>query len=255
MRWADDRGLVHHTDGSGERPAASAAPGPSSSSREPDPVAFTMAGDAGLLVDGDAVYETLALATEEIERLERLCGIVAHVDGASGGEHKQGSKWFSVRASDGAGKVWRNALEPDVFEYLRARLGRADLSALIGDGVGNGLLGRGHGADPQRKLVDPIPFFDSLFADRVSKYGHGRRQVIEIVRAELARRERTDDYVRRAIERKRLGGASYNTIDAFRPEFLVKHPSRGQMRAEDKRLIAYIYAHRMAAGERVRVRG
>jgi len=55
--------------------------------------------------------------------------------------------------------------------------------------------------------------------------------------------------VRRAAERKRRANATYAMIDEYRPTFLIKHPSRGKMRAEDKQLIAYIYRHRMSAGE------
>jgi len=91
---------------------------------------------------------------------------------------------------------------------------------------------KGHGADARRKLgIDPVEFLDELLADEKARAR---------LKKAIAAKERTSDHVTQAVMRKRECNATYDMIDAYRSLFLVKHPSRGAIVAETKRLVAYL---------------
>lgn len=134
--------------------------------------------------------------------------------------------WFASRTSTAKdpamversirARVWDKA-KPS-FAYLRWALGRKSLSYMVGQGVGDSLAGRGHGADPDRKLVIPAEFFEALFDERGSTTDAARRQILGVIRAELERRTRTADRVQRAALRKREAHASFDGFFTVRVE-------------------------------------
>jgi len=60
--------------------------------------------------------------------------------------------------------------------------------------------------------------------------------------------ERSATHNSDCLKRKRRCHATYNMIDGYRDLFLVKHPSRGAMVAETKKLLAYLYGHVISSG-------
>jgi len=72
----------------------------------PDPLAFTYAADAGLLIDGDVVYDALTLASDEIQRLERLAGFAERLDRSSPASLPHARL---LRVRGGGGKYWKSS--------------------------------------------------------------------------------------------------------------------------------------------------
>jgi hypothetical protein len=196
-----------------------------------------MAAGAGLLVDGVKMaaflQELSALIAEAIARDEQPRmqayepGGRLHVPLSKAGERTEDERW--------------NRWVPFIGR-ARRMLGVEDHSRLMGRGVVNALSPRGHGADPRRKLgIDSRVWLEEVMADEGAR--ERLKRAIEAV-------ERPEDHNRACVTRKRACNATYDMIDAYRSLFLVKHPSRGTMLAESKRLLAYLYANVISAGER-----
>jgi hypothetical protein len=196
-----------------------------------------MAASAGLMVDGLKLHAFLLELSHVMEEAiakddpnDRLAayepGGAHHVAFANASEATRDRRWSR----------W----VPFVGRARRS-VGQADHSALMGTGVAHALNPKGHGADARRKLgIEPKQFLASLLADEGAR---------ERLKRAIAAVERGTDHVAACVTRKRLVHATYDMIDAYRDLFLVKHPSRGAMLAQTKRLVAYLYANVMAAGE------
>ena len=198
-----------------------------------------MAAGAGLLVDGVAFYAFLlevshimeeTLAKNEARKDARPAyapGGAQHVPFKSAGETTRDERWGT----------WL----PFIGRAKRA-VGQADHSRMLGRAVGNALCPKGHGSDERRKGgIDAAEFMDEIMANA---------KAVERIERAIAATKRSSTHVADAVKRKRACNATYDVIDAYRSLFLVKHPSRGAMLAETKRLVAYMYANVMSAGDR-----
>ena len=196
------------------------------------------AAASGLLLDGVKMYaflqELSVLMQEAIARDDDKNRNPAFEHG--GARH--------VPLSKACDTVWNNRWDrwlPFVGRARRA-LGSKDHSRLMGRGVANALHPKGHGADGRRKLgLDVDEFLDELLKDAGA---------VARLKNAIAAAERSQDHVAQCVARKRACHATYDMIDAYRALFLVKHPSRGAMLKETKRLVAYLYANVMSAGEK-----
>ena len=125
--------------------------------------------------------------------------------------------------------------------YNRARrtVGMHDHSSMLGTGVADALHPKGHGSQCCKLGIDARAFLDALLKDDRARAR---------LKTAIAAVERDADHVQKCVLRKRNGNATFNMIDSYRDLFLVKHPSRGAMVSETKRLVAYMYANVMSAG-------
>ena len=73
-------------------------------------------------------------------------------------------------------------------------------------------------------------------------------KIREFLKKTIANHERAPDQVRKMLELKRKGNATYRMIDVYRGQFLIKHASRHRMRVERKKILAYMEAFIMATG-------
>ena len=190
-----------------------------------------MAGLGGIMVDGIKLHAFLLEVSRLIEE-----AIARDEPGAGKRETYEPGGARHVPFTE-AGKTVRNERFNGIMKFFgRARraVGKIDYSAIMGSGVANALNPKGHGADGRRKLGLDVPvFLESLLKDEDAR---------QRLKKAIAAVERPDDHVTDCVLRKHKSRATYNMIDVYRDLFLVKHPSRGRMLAETKRLVAYLYA-------------
>jgi hypothetical protein len=195
-----------------------------------------MAADAGFLLDGARAYTLLLELSKILEEAIAVDDPCTHKPAyAPGGERRVPYQQASDTTKD---TRWNQVVR--FFGRAKRSVGLKDFSTMVGEGVANGIVGKGHGADPRRKLGARGPLLDALLA---------RPEVRERIKKKIAEMEKPDDYANKCILRKRKSCATYDMIDAYRDLFLIKHPSRSTMSVETKKLIAYLYSNVMACGE------
>ena len=208
--------------------------------RAPAPLlaSTAMAGGAGLMVDGIKLHNFMVALTKV------MAAAIAQDDpdaGTRDAAYEPGGARH-VRFLDASKSTQGRRFDrvTKFFDRARRAIGKKDYSAAVGTGVANALNRKGHGALEERYLgLETRAFLEALLRDE------GARKKLKAAIAEV---ERSADHVNECVIRKRKVNSTYAMIDVYRDLFLVKHPSRGSMLAETKRLVAYLYSEVMTAG-------
>lgn len=200
-----------------------------------NPAGILYAARAGLLNDPCDGAQLLADISRRLHEHEPLAA--PPQQGAKPQKKKQ-KKSFAEAKPKTRNKRWL-AAEHGLERAQGAQTGKG-FSEMLADGMLRDLAPRGHGAKGQRRFNFQA-FMAYLLTERD---GVGR----EATRKALASDLMPPNNVLAALAKKRRCNATYKMLDEYRPDFLIKQPSRGEMNAEERRVLAYICANVRAAG-------